>query len=612
MKRILMLVLASLLVLGCFGAYAMTDGTYAGEGQGNNGPVKVAVTVANGAIASVEVVEHGETPGICDLAIERIPKAIVDGQTLAVDAVSGATNSSNAILTAVEAAVTEAGADIEALKKPVEKNESDIVVTEREVKALVIGAGGSGMAAATTLLEQGVDVLLIDKMAQAGGATSLTGALINGGCSNQQAIRGSSDTVETIFMDLMKYGSFLNDARMTWIFANNTGAAVDWLHDTVGVEFEEKLNYFPEHTNDRALYPLGKKPGYLTSTQEAHYKEIGGELLTETKAEHLLFEDGKVVGAECSTPEGKLVIHADAVVLATGGYGASVALRDPSLTSVLFYGSAASTGDGIYLAEEVNAKTHYMQYLKSYPQGIEKPLEGGNITPDGTRYIANAYISPLASQAATLNDGAIYVNKAGKRCMNENMDFVSIKKATMKQEDKTIYLLLDQKGYDNWMNSMVTSNSIPADAVETWLDKGPESKPVFRRGATLEELGEKAGIDGAALAATVDHFNEMVAAGEDTDFGRTEMSVPLDKDGNWYIIEQRLRMATSLGGLKTSTSFEVYDVNEKVIPGLYACGEVVGGVHGDESMPSCMVGWAITSGRLTGFSVAEALANAGK
>lgn len=605
MKRILIFLLVMALIAVTAGAMAMTEGTYEGEGAGNNGPVKVAVTVSGDAIVSVEVTEHAETPGICDLAMERIPAAIVNGQTLAVDTVSGATNSSNAILTAAEEALAKAGADIEALKKPVEKDEN-VKTEEREVEVLVVGAGGSGMAAAITLKEQGVDVLLIEKMAQAGGATSLTGALINGGCSNQQAIRGATDDVETIFMDLMKYGSFLNDARMTWIFANNTGKCVDWLHDTVGVEFEEQLNYFPEHTNDRALYPLGKKPGYLTGTMEEYYAKIGGELLKETKAEHLIMEDGRVVGASCSTLDGILNIRAKAVILATGGYGANVELRDPSLTTVLYYGAASSMGDGIYLGREVNAKTHYMQYLKSYPQGIEKPLEGGNITADGTRYLSNAYISPLASQAATLNDGSIYVNKSGERCMNENLDFVSIKKATMKQEGKTIYLVLNQKGYDNWMASMATSAGLTEDIVADWLDKD-EGAPVFRRGVTLEEVAKKSGIDADALAATVKHFNEMVAEGKDADFGRTEMSVALEDDGCWYIIEQRLRMATSLGGLKTSTSFEVYDVDEKVIPGLYACGEVIGGVHGDESMPSCMVGWAITSGRMSGLVVAEAL-----
>ena len=604
-KRWMSLVLVlCMLLCGSALAQSYTAGTYTAQANGNNGPVTVEVTVSDSAIEKVTVVDHAETPGICDVPIERIPAKIVEGQTLAVDTVSGATNTSRAILAAAAAALAQAGADVEALKVPADQA-GEQTVAERKVEALVIGAGGSGMAAATTLMEQGVDVLLIDKMAAAGGATALTGALINGGMSNQQAIRGATDDAVTMFMDAMEYGSFLNDARMTWLYVNNTGAAVDWLHDVVGVEFEEKLSYFPEHTNDRALYPLGKKAGYLTSTMEQHYREIGGELLLETRAEHLIVEDGRVVGAVCTTPEGTLNIRADVTILATGGYGASVELRPENQKGILFYGAAASTGDGIRMATEVGAMTHYMQYLKSYPQGITRPVEGGNISEDGTTFKANAYISPLASQAATLNDGAIYVNSQGERCMNENLDFVSIKKATMKQDGMVVYLVLNQKGYDNWLASMSVSTGMTAEVVEPWFDS--DDAPVFRRGTTLAEAAERAGLPGDALTQTVAHFNDMVAAGKDTDFGREEMSVALEDDGAWYIIEQKLRMATSLGGLKTSTAFEVYDEQENAIPGLYACGETVGGVHGDESMPSACVGWAITSGRLAAQAVAEAL-----
>lgn len=385
MKKLSFVALALCLLLACVPALAQsyTPGVYTAQANGNNGALTVELTVSAGAIESLRVTEHTETSGICETPIERIPAAIVEGQTLAVDTVSGATNTSKAILAAAKAALTEAGADIEALKAA-SSAEKELITEERTVQALVIGAGGSGMAAATTLLEEGVEVLLIDKMASAGGATALTGALINGGMSNQQAIRGATDDAVTMFMDAMRYGGFLNDARMTWLYVNNTGAAVDWLHDTVGVEFEEALNYFPEHTNDRALYPLGKKAGYLTATMENHYREIGGELLTETRAEHLLVEDGRVTGAVCSTPNGTLNIHADVTILATGGYGASVALRPENQMGILFYGAAASTGDGIEMAREVGAMTHYMQYLKSYPQGITRPVEGGNITEDGT------------------------------------------------------------------------------------------------------------------------------------------------------------------------------------------------------------------------------------
>lgn len=608
MKKSLAMLMTLLFVLLGTTAWAQsyTAGVYTAQANGNNGPVTVEVEVSDAEILSVKVTEHAETAGLSDTPIERIPAKIVEGQTLAVDTVSGATNTSNAILKAAEDALAQAGADIEALKAVQEKDETSGETAERHVQALVIGAGGSGLAAAITLQEQGIETLVVDKMANAGGATALTGALINGGCSKQQAERGVTDDVQTMFMDAMVYGSFQNDARMTWLLVNNTGDSVDWLHDTVGVEFEEAINHFPEHTNDRAFYPKGKLPGYLTGTMEQHYLSNGGELLLETRAQHLLTEDGRVIGASCSTADGTLNIYADVTLLATGGYGASVALRPADQMGTLFYGASASTGDGIIMAEEVGAMTHYMQYLKSYPQGIEKPLDGGNITADGTTFRGNAYISPLASQAVTLNDGAIYVNVEGERCMNENMDFVSIKKVTQKQTDMTVYLVMDQKGYDKWMGMMEVSAGLTPEIVAPWLD-ADDGKPVFRKGATVEEAAAKAGIDAEKLSATVAHFNEMVASGKDDDFGRAEMSVGLDSDGPIYIVEQRLRMATSLGGLKTSTSFEVYDENEQAIDGLYACGEVIGGVHGDESMPSNCVAWAVTSGRLAAKAAADAV-----
>lgn len=608
MKKSLAMLMTLLFVLLGTTAWAQsyTAGVYTAQANGNSGPVTVEVEVSDAEILSVKVTEHAETAGLSDTPIERIPAKIVEGQTLAVDTVSGATNTSNAILKAAEDALAQAGADIEALKAVQEKDETAGETAERHVQALVIGAGGSGLAAAITLQEQGIETLVVDKMANAGGATALTGALINGGCSKQQAERGVTDDVQTMFMDAMVYGSFQNDARMTWLMVNNTGDSVDWLHDTVGVEFEEAINHFPEHTNDRAFYPKGKQPGYLTGTMEQHYLSNGGELLLETRAQHLLTEDGRVIGASCSTADGTLNIYADVTLLATGGYGASVALRPADQMGTLFYGASASTGDGIIMAEEVGAMTNYMQYLKSYPQGIEKPLDGGNITADGTTFRGNAYISPLASQAVTLNDGAIYVNVEGERCMNENMDFVSIKKVTQKQTDMTVYLVMDQKGYDNWMGMMEVSAGLTPEIVAPWLD-ADDGKPVFRKGATVEEAAAKAGIDAEKLSATVAHFNEMVASGKDDDFGRAEMSVGLDSDGPIYIVEQRLRMATSLGGLKTSTSFEVYDENEQAIDGLYACGEVIGGVHGDESMPSNCVAWAVTSGRLAAKAAADAV-----
>ena len=578
-----------------------TPGTYIGEGRGNNGTIKAEVTFDANSITNVTILEHTETAGLADPALERVPQQITAGQTLNVDAVSGATNTRNGILEAVKNCVEQAGGDVAALENaPGAQAKAQGQQIERETQLLVIGGGIAGLSTAINARVQGIEVLVIEKMPYAGGAANMTGALIMAGMSELQEEMGVTDSVDTIFNDMMTYGDNINYEPLTRLYAENQGAAVDWLIKTVGTEFEPNFSVFPEHTNDRALYPLGKKTGSLAGEIVAHYVDNGGELLLETKATELLMENGRVVGAIAENANGDtLTIRADVTLLASGGYGASPELRPSGKDSIVFYGATSSTGDGIVMAEEIGAATHFMEYIKSYPQGV-KTMDGSPINDSGA-YVTNGMGVPLASQSATLNNGGIYVNQNGERCMNENMDFVSIKKVTEKQEGAIVYLVLNQKGYDGWKGMLA---SITDETAEGWFES--DSQPIYRRGATLEEAANKAGIDGTTLTATVDHFNEMVTNGTDADFGREEMSVALEDDGQWYIIEQRLRMATTLGGLKTSTNLEVLDTNDQVIPGLYACGEIVGGVHGSESMPSACVGWAVTSGKLAGDIIAEA------
>ena len=220
-KWIASLASVCLLASSCFTAAmaeGMKPGTYTEVARGMYDGLTVDVTVSESKIEDIKVTAYNETaPGWP--ALEKMPAAILEAQSLAVDTVSGATNTSNAILKAAEDALAQAGADIEALKAVQEKDETAGETAERHVQALVIGAGGSGLAAAITLQEQGIETLVVDKMANAGGATALTGALINGGCSKQQAERGVTDDVQTMFMDAMVYGSFQNDARMTWLMA---------------------------------------------------------------------------------------------------------------------------------------------------------------------------------------------------------------------------------------------------------------------------------------------------------------------------------------------------------------------------------------------------------
>ena len=176
--RLLSLALVvSMALAGCGPKQTESEGakTYTGSAQGNNGPVKVEVVVENGGVNAVTVTEHGETPGICDAAIETIPAAIVAGQTLNVEAVSGATNTSKAILAAVEDCVKQAGGDVEALTGPIQGG-SEKKEESRTADIVIVGSGIAGLSAALSAAETGADVVVLEKMATTGGTTALSGA----------------------------------------------------------------------------------------------------------------------------------------------------------------------------------------------------------------------------------------------------------------------------------------------------------------------------------------------------------------------------------------------------------------------------------------------------
>jgi succinate dehydrogenase/fumarate reductase flavoprotein subunit len=282
--------------------------------------------------------------------------------------------------------------------------------------------------------------------------------------------------------------------------------------------------------------------------------------------------------------------------LHAGGFGNNLDMLTDDISNAVFYGVSSSTGDGHQMAEAIGAKMVLMEYAKLYPQGISM---------DGTNA---GRADPTSCLTTTNNTGAIYVNMEGERVVDENLDFVSIKKATIPQTDQVIFLLMDQTAFDMW-SELVNEYPSPAGRItyeeqEEWFAKDG-GRPVFTRG-TLEEAANEAGIDAAAVAETVAHWNEMVAAGEDTQFGREELFA-LDTDSQFYFVEQRLRFATTLGGLDVNTNMEVKNTADELIPNLYAAGEVTGGANGNEAMPGCMLGWSVNSGRYAGYNAADAI-----
>lgn len=608
MKRTLSLLLAFVMVLGlaaCGGNTAQettaaataaseeagiyTPGTYTGTAAGKNGDVKVEVTFSANAIDSVKVVEHSETAGISDGAIENIPAAIVENQSLAVDTVSGATITSDAILNAVADAVAQAGGDVEALKNaaaPAGEKEAK----ELSADVIVVGGGGAGMAAATRLAQLGKSVILVEKSGFLGGAISVSGGnqVVMG--SQLQIDNGvADDSVESMVADFEANGANKNNKEILTLFAENVGATTDWLVASCGITFEEGLHQLGEYSHNRELAYTGGGAGFAEAMRKA-VEEAGVQVLLNTKAESLIADNGTVTGVKAASSDADYTLTAGDVVLATGGYGANKDMLTDEMKSALYYGPASSTGEGIQMAQAVGAQTANMEYGKRYPNGIE--------VSEGMAK------STIAGNIVGWTMSAILVNKDGNRVVNEKASNRTILEEELKQEGGELYLLLDAETFEAWKAKLAPAGISDAD-IEKYLEANGTTTPVFAHGETLEEAAAAAGINADNLKATVEKYNGFVAKGSDDDFGRaaTYLTKTIG-EGPYYIVEQKPRFATTMGGLVINTSMQVLNEAGEPISGLYAAGENCGQVMGDDSPSGANNAWALTSGKLAADAIA--------
>lgn len=608
MKRTLSLLLAFVMVLGlaaCGGNTAQettaaataaseeagiyTPGTYTGTAAGKNGDVKVEVTFSANAIDSVKVVEHSETAGISDGAIENIPAAIVENQSLAVDTVSGATVTSDAILKAVADAVAQAGGDVEALKNaaaPAGEKEAK----ELSADVIVVGGGGAGMSAATRLAQLGKSVILVEKSGFLGGAISVSGGnqVVMG--SQLQIDNGvADDSVESMVADFEANGANKNNKEILTLFAENVGATTDWLVANCGITFEEGLHQLGEYSHNRELAYTGGGAGFAEAMRKA-VEEAGVQVLLNTKAESLIADNGTVTGVKAASSDADYTLTAGNVVLATGGYGANKDMLTDEMKSALYYGPASSTGEGIQMAQAVGAQTANMEYGKRYPNGIE--------VSEGMAK------STIAGNIVGWTMSAILVNKDGNRVVNEKASNRTILEEELKQEGGELYLLLDAETFEAWKAKLAPAGISDAD-IEKYLEANGTTTPVFAHGETLEEAAAAAGINADNLKATVEKYNGFVAKGSDDDFGRaaTYLTKAIG-EGPYYIVEQKPRFATTMGGLVINTSMQVLNEAGEPISGLYAAGENCGQVMGDDSPSGANNAWALTSGKLAADAIA--------
>ena len=571
-----------------------TPGTYTGVGTGNGGDITVEVTFSENAIESIEVVSQTETQTVAAGALESLPTSIIENQSLGINTVTGATLSSMGLINAVADAVEQAGGDVNALKQPLDKETSTEIV-DMEADAVVVGAGGAGMAATIRLQELGKQVILVEKTYRLGGSISVSGGnqVVTG--SKLQAEAGvTDDTAESMVEDFQANGEGICVPDLISLYANNVGATTDWVHEYCGVEYnmEGGLHDLAEYSHDRELAYEGGGAGATEHLRKA-VADSGAEVMTCTTAESLIVENGAVTGVVAKGEDGTTYnIHAASVVLATGGYGNSDDwLTDELKNDSLYYGLTTSTGDGLTMAtaDDVNAATLMLEYAKQYPNGVEVSAGRAKSTIDG-----NLLVWPMST---------ILVNPEGERVVNEKASNHDILEVELQQTDSMLYLLMDQENYDVW-SSKLPNTGFNQKAVEGYLEANGTSTPVFAHADSIAELAGIVGMDPAVLQATVDDYNAGVEAGTD-EFGRSGDYLKTKiGEGPYYLVEQKPRYATTMGGLVVNTSLQVQNVDGETIDGLYAAGEVVGGVMGSNSPSGANNGWALTSGKLAAESIA--------
>lgn len=559
-------------------------GTYTAAAPGMGGSVVVEVVVSEDSITSIKVLEHQETAGIGDAAIERIPEAILAAQGLKVDTVAGASLTSGAILAAVEDCLAQAGADVKAL---LEKGADDEVPEDQELTADVVVAGGgiAGLSAAITAAKAGAKVILVEKMGALGGASMVCGGEILAAGSQMQLDQGIQDSSEALAEYWLAKGKGHVDEEMLRMIAKESAQNVEWLseHGVVfgGVTFS--YNYPSQDPMRNHKTENGSGAGFILPLIKA--AEVAGvTILLETPAVSLINEDGTIKGLVAKYKESTVTIHADATILATGGYANNQELMDEYAPNIGTFGTflgVAHQGDGLIMARDVGAQI----------------VGGGGA-------IANPYdMGPTYF----MDPGGIFLNLTpdGKRFCNE-ADYWFSRSA----------LLYHELGFNHYYGifDAATEYAGLKEAVEQGTIVMADS---------LEELAGKLNMDGKTFVDTVARYNEMCAAGVDSDFGKPKSGLKgatadvvqevtflnAITQAPFYAVNVKTTGATgTFGGPKTTLKGEVVATSGEVIPGLYAAGEVANGeLYYDEYPCSgSSIQFSLAMGKHAGEAAAQA------
>ncbi|MBQ1493137.1 MAG: FAD-dependent oxidoreductase [Blautia sp.] len=606
---------------------SFTPGTYTQSAMGRNAMVEVAVTFDEASIQNVEITDHAETEAVASIALERIPESIVENQTTKIDAVTGATVTSNAILSAVNAAIKEAGADPSALP---EAYLTAGEAWEDSADVIVVGGGGAGMAATISALEGGSSVILVEKTSMLGGNTVLCGGALNAAdtewASQFDAQTGEDATLEQLIsMDEAEIApEYLDDfhtlqEQVTEYLAGDTSKHFDsvelhtlqtYLHgmrtsldgDVIYGNYElvsnmtrhamDTVNWLADlgiQWQDAVTQPVGgmwrrgHNPSMIHGEEYVavlgkHIEEAGGIVLLETTAKSLISEDGKVVGVEAEQADGtKVTLHAaKAVILTTGGYANNLAMVQetnnywpniPENTGTT--NASGMKGEGILMAQEVGAATNGMEFTQL--MAVSDPETG------------DLFTGLLPQSTADY----IMVNQEGNRFVNEcsardTLAIAAFDNGGLFYMIADIDIAEDARWLSDWETEVERGNTIMAD--------------------TLEELADKLGFDETAKAnflQAMENYNSYVDAGEDQEFQKNSLNEKVD-NAPFFASPRKPALHHTMGGLTIDTAAHVLNEEGSPIEGLYAAGEVCGGIHAGNRLGGNAVADAFVYGRIAG------------
>ena len=555
--------------------------------EGRNGQIDFDIKVENNQIADINVTKTAETPGIFNQVVGKLKKNIINSQSFNVDAISGASIMTQAMLDSGKKALKANGVNI--ISQPSEQSHQDITY---DVDVAVIGSGMAGLMAASRALSMGKNVLLLEKNGYLGGATILNGSNVVGTGSKLAAAlfgkEAKKDSSQLLVQDITRECRGTNYPLLSNILAQNIGKAVDFITEFADLTYQKAETQTIEHSVDRQIeMPTESSYELITKVANAFTKK-GGKILLETRVEQLnKNKQGQLVSLVAEGKHETVTVNFKSLVMAAGGWGA----RDyrQHKTNIPYYGPMTSTGDYFDFAKNMNLATRNLDWYKVYPHGLE--VEPGI-----------AKLTTYSTKEAT-DMGAIFVNTSGKRIVNESAPYTHFRDAIAEQKDKIAFVVMDERTWNRFYE-LLLKYGFTKDEVQGFFDLDGKKSPILVSG-DLQTVAQKAGIDYENLKKTLTDYEKYVASGNDPEFGRPSQFMHKYEGDTYFVIEQKLRFCTTLGGYETNQHMQLLDEDFEALDNFYAAGEIVGGANGHDSMPSMMNSWSYASGFVAGTEAAD-------